>query len=153
MTSTLVPFEEPDIMVLITNSNVSHQLEGSEYSKRRKQCETAASLLGKESLREVCFEDIITLKSLKADQEVIKRARHVVGEIDRTIKAAEALKERNFEKFGELMISSHNSLRDDFEVSCPELDMLVNLALKVKGVYGSRMTGGGFGGCTVTLVR
>lgn len=84
---------------------------------------------------------------------MVKRARHVVTEIERTTLAAQALKEKNYVKFGELMIESHRSLMTDFEVSCPEVDQLVDIALKSKGVLGSRMTGGGFGGCTVTMVR
>lgn len=83
---------------------------------------------------------------------MVKRARHVVTEIQRTSEAAQLLKEKNFTKVGEYMTASHKSLRDDFEVSCPEVDSLVELALEVDGVLGSRMTGGGFGGCTVTLV-
>lgn len=96
---------------------------------------------------------IIDLKSIDTEENIVKRARHVVSEIDRTAKAAEALKDRNFNKFGELMVESHRSLRDDFEVSCPEIDKLVELALQVEGVLGSRITGGGFGGCTVTMVK
>lgn len=84
---------------------------------------------------------------------LLRRARHVITEIQRTVKAAEALKEKNYQKFGSLMVDSHNSLRDDYAVSCPEVDRLVELALQVEGVLGSRMTGAGFGGCTVTLVR
>lgn len=94
----------------------------------------------------------LDLKSINTEESIVKRARHVISEIDRTIKAAEALKDRNFNKFGELMVESHRSLRDDFDVSCHELDTLVELALQVDGVLGSRMTGGGFGGCTVTMV-
>lgn len=94
----------------------------------------------------------VELKSKNAEEDVIKRARHVITEIERTMKATEALKQKDFNLFGQLMYESHSSLRDDFEVSTPELDNLVCSAKKVKGVYGSRMTGGGFGGCTVTLV-
>ncbi|XP_063264945.1 galactokinase isoform X3 [Prinia subflava] len=86
-------------------------------------------------------------------EEVFRRARHVIGEIARTAQAAQALQHRDYRTFGRLMVESHNSLRDDFEVSCPELDELVAAALEVDGVYGSRMTGGGFGGCTVTLLE
>merc|ERR1719333_423506 len=82
-----------------------------------------------------------------------RRVRHVVTEIARTNSAAEALMKGDFDTMGKLMVASHNSLRDDFEVSCPELDQLVEAALEVEGVYGSRMTGGGFGGCTVTLLK
>ena len=90
--------------------------------------------------------------SQNVDNDIIKRARHVVGEITRTLKAAQALKARDFRTLGELMSESHISLKNDFNVSCPEIDQLVDLALQVPGVLGSRMTGGGFGGCTVTLV-
>ncbi|XP_049668857.1 galactokinase isoform X1 [Accipiter gentilis] len=86
-------------------------------------------------------------------EEVYRRARHVIGEIARTAQAAQALQDRDYGMFGRLMVESHNSLRDDYEVSCPELDELVEAALEVDGVYGSRMTGGGFGGCTVTLLE
>lgn len=168
--SELIPFNDPQIVALITNSNVKHTLTGSEYPTRRKHCEEAALLLKKVSLRDANESDIeckfysttpysifqiifiSDLKSIEADETLIKRARHVVGEIKRTIQGAAALKDHNYTKFGELMIQSHNSLRDDFEVSCPEIDTLVELALKVEGVLGSRLTGGGFGGCTVTLV-
>ncbi|KRT79673.1 hypothetical protein AMK59_7499 [Oryctes borbonicus] len=152
-TSTLVPFTNPDIVILITNSNVKHQLTGSEYPTRRKQCQTAALLLNKTSLRDATVKDIEHLKLINANEDVVKRARHVVGEIDRTVKAAEALKQKDFRTFGELMVESHVSLKNDFEVSCPEIDCLVELALQVQGVLGSRITGGGFGGCTVTLVE
>jgi len=152
MVSTLVPFIEPNIVILIIDSNVKHELTGSEYSSRRKQCEDAARLLNKTSLREATEEDIEYLKSSNADELIIKRARHVVSEIKRTEAAAKLLKEKNFAKFGQLMTESHNSLQYDFEVSCEELDNLVHLALEIDGVLGSRMTGGGFGGCTVTLV-
>lgn len=92
------------------------------------------------------------MKSINTEEDIVKRARHAITEIKRTTDAADALKAKDYKKMGELMIASHNSLRDDYEVSCPELDQLVELALQVDGVLGSRMTGGGFGGCTVTLV-
>ncbi|XP_030758619.1 galactokinase-like [Sitophilus oryzae] len=153
MNSELIPLDDPKIVVLVTNSNVKHELTGSEYPTRRKHCEEAALLLKKVSLRDANESDIQYLKSIEADEVLIKRARHVVSEIQRTVQGATALKERNYNKFGQLMIESHNSLRDDYEVSCPEIDSLVELALKVDGVLGSRITGGGFGGCTVTLVN
>ncbi|XP_018331395.1 galactokinase-like [Agrilus planipennis] len=151
MTSTLIPLADPDLVILVTNSNVKHELTGSEYSTRKQQCQQAALLLKKLSLRDATLADIDYLKSIGTDEEIVKRIRHVVTEIERTVQAAEALKEKDFVKFGKLMVQSHNSLRDDYEVSCPELDTLVELALQVDGVLGSRMTGGGFGGCTVTL--
>lgn len=152
MEATLVPMTNPDLAVLVTNSNVRHELTGSEYPTRRKQCETAAKTLGKPSLREVTMAELEANKGKLEDVEFC-RARHVVGEIQRTTEAAAALERENYEKFGKLMVESHNSLRDDYEVSCEELDLLVKLAMEVDGVYGSRMTGGGFGGCTVTLVK
>ncbi|KAK4874707.1 hypothetical protein RN001_014067 [Aquatica leii] len=152
MVSTLIPLTEPDIVVLITNSNVKHELTGSEYSTRKNQCMEASQLIKKISLRDAAESDIEYLESINANPDLIKRTKHVVTEIQRTLEGSEALKSKDYKKFGELMIESHNSLRDDYEVSCPELDVLVELALEVDGVLGSRMTGGGFGGCTVTLV-
>lgn len=153
MTSSLVPINNPDIVILITNSNVKHSLTGSEYPTRRKQCFDAAKMLGKRSLRDCTIEDVEKLKSMNADDSLIKRARHVVSEIIRTQKAAELFKQGRYDQVGKLMVESHNSLRDDYEVSCEELDQLVLYALEIDGVLGSRMTGGGFGGCTVTMVK
>ncbi|KAL3878009.1 hypothetical protein ACJMK2_035649 [Sinanodonta woodiana] len=152
MTSRLVPLSDPSVVVLVTNSNVKHELTGSEYPTRRRQCETAAQLMGKQSLREATEKDLEEHKD-KLNEETYRRVRHVIREIARTEEAATALENNNYKRFGELMVESHNSLRDDYEVSCPELDQLVEAALEVKGVYGSRMTGGGFGGCTVTLLH
>lgn len=150
--STLIPLTDDNVVILITNSNVKHRLTGSEYPLRRSQCQNAASLLGKVSLRAATIDDIEELKRLNADQTVIRRARHVITEIARTEEAATALKKGDYKRVGELFYDSHDSLRDLFEVSCPELDILVEAAQSVEGVLGSRMTGGGFGGCTVTLV-
>ncbi|CAH1110089.1 unnamed protein product [Psylliodes chrysocephalus] len=152
LTSSHIPLNDDNVVVLITNSNVKHELTGSEYPTRRKQCEEAALILKKVSLRDANLEDIKYLQSLNANPEIVTRARHVITEIQRTTEAAEMLKQSNFVKFGKLMTESHISLRDDYQVSCPELDSLVDLATEVEGVLGSRMTGGGFGGCTVTLV-
>lgn len=153
--SRLVPMTDPAVAVLVINTNVKHELTGGEYAERRRQCEEAATQLGVASLRDV------TTSQLAAAQEQLdpihyRRARHVVGEIARTREAAELIAESNWSAVGERMVASHESLRDDYEVSCPELDLLVDLARKVGaagGVIGSRMTGGGFGGCTVTLVE
>ncbi|XP_050302581.1 galactokinase-like [Anthonomus grandis grandis] len=152
MTSQLVPLDDPQIVVLVTNSNVKHELTGSEYPTRRRHCQEAALILKKVSLRDANESDIDYLKSIETDETLLNRARHVITEIERTVQGAKALKEHNYQKFGQLMVESHNSLRDDYAVSCPELDSLVRLALEVDGTLGSRMTGGGFGGCTVTLV-
>lgn len=150
--TSLVPLSDPKLAVLITNSNVRHSLGSSEYPIRRRQCEEVAQALGKESLREVRMEELEAGRELMS-KEGFRRARHVVGEIRRTAQAAAALSRGDYRAFGRLMVESHCSLRDDFEVSCPELDQLVEAALSVPGVYGSRMTGGGFGGCTVTLLE
>nr|XP_008511563.1 PREDICTED: galactokinase [Equus przewalskii] len=150
--TSLVPLSDPKLAVLITNSNVRHSLGSSEYPLRRRQCEEVARALGKESLREVQLEELEAGREL-VSKEGYRRARHVVGEIRRTAQAAAALSRGDYRAFGRLMVESHHSLRDDYEVSCPELDQLVEAALSAPGVYGSRMTGGGFGGCTVTLLE
>ncbi|KAE8576939.1 hypothetical protein XENTR_v10004373 [Xenopus tropicalis] len=143
---------DPGLAVLITNSNVRHELTGSEYPERRRQCEEATRALKKESLRDSSMEELEAMKE-SLTKTCYKRARHVISEIARTTDAADALQRGDYKAFGKLMVESHNSLRDDYEVSCPELDELVAIALEVPGVYGSRMTGGGFGGCTVTLLE
>ncbi|XP_068460182.1 galactokinase [Clinocottus analis] len=150
--ATPVPLADPGLVILITNSNVKHSLSSSEYPMRRSQCEEAASILGKESLRDATITDLEEARDI-LDDVTYRRARHVIEEIERTVQAAEALKRGSYKKFGELMVQSHNSLRDLYEVSCRELDELVSAAMEVKGVFGSRMTGGGFGGCTVTLLQ
>lgn len=147
-----IPFADPDIAVLIVNSEVKHELSGGEYAQRRSSCEKALRVLEFNSFRDVTMEQV-NAKRDSMDPVVFKRAKHVVGEIARTTDAAAALQADQWEKVGELMYASHKSLRDDFEVSCKELDILVELASKTDGVIGSRMTGGGFGGCTVTLVE
>lgn len=152
MESQLVPFHDPNVIILITNSNVRHELSGSEYPSRRKCCEDAVKLIGKTSMRDVTMHDLEAHKE-KMTEEMYKRVRHVVKEIQRTVGAAKALKQSDYEYFGALMIESHKSLRYDYEVSCAEIDQLVEIALETNGVFGSRITGGGFGGCTVTLVR
>lgn len=151
MESTSVPLSDPNVVVLIANTNVRHQLTGSEYPTRRKQCYEAAGILGKKSLRTASMAELKAQKD-KMQDVVFRRARHVIGEIQRTTEAAGALKKGDYEAFGKLMVESHDSLRDDYEVSCKELDDLVSAAMECEGVYGSRMTGGGFGGCTVTLL-
>ncbi|NXP05132.1 GALK1 Galactokinase, partial [Thinocorus orbignyianus] len=150
--TVLVPLTDTNLAVLVTNSNVRHTLTGSEYPTRRRQCEEAAEVLGKASLRDATMAELEAARS-RLGEEVYRRARHVVSEIARTVQAAKALQDKDYKTFGRLMVESHNSLRDDYEVSCPELDQLVAAALEVDGVYGSRMTGGGFGGCTVTLLE
>jgi galactokinase len=153
--TALVPMKDHAVELLITNTNVKHELTGGEYAKRRAQCEEAAKLLGVASLREA---DLAMLEHArgKMDATVYHRARHVISEIDRTVRAAEQVRASNWNAVGQLMYSSHFSLRDDYEVSCPELDTVVEIAQRIGpkgGVYGCRMTGGGFGGCTVALVQ
>ncbi|KAF3704789.1 Galactokinase [Channa argus] len=149
--ATPVPLADSGLVILITNSNVKHSLASSEYSVRRRQCEEAAYILGKASLRDATMKDLEAVKD-KLDDVTYRRAHHVIEEINRTVQAAEALKRGAYKEFGKLMVESHNSLRDMYEVSCRELDELVSIAMEVEGVFGSRMTGGGFGGCTVTLL-
>lgn len=154
----LVPFGkgEDTPLILVTNSNVKHQLSGSEYPDRVKQCQSAVQILKTKypqvnALRDATMEMLDSLKS-EMEDVVYRRARHVIDENERTLATVKALESRNYEEAGKYMTQSHNSLRDDYEVSCEELDFLVKVALHIPGVYGSRMTGGGFGGCTVTLV-
>jgi galactokinase len=149
----LVPFDNPDLTVLIANTRVHHELSDGGYASRRRNTEDALALLGKPSWREVTLADVEARWDELGDP-VNRRARHVVGEIARTIAAAEALSKNDFEGLGPLMAASHDSLRDDFEVSCRELDLMVDIARAIGrngGVIGARMTGGGFGGSTVTL--
>ncbi len=146
------PLDDPNIEVLITNSNFKHSLDGGEYAERRSQCEAAAKVLGVKFLRDATMDQLVAARD-QMDDVTFRRARHVISENDRTQRAADALRRANYAEFGRLMVESHHSLRDDFEVSVPEIDTLVELACEVDGVYGSRITGGGFGGCTVTLVK
>lgn len=148
----LVPFADPSITVLIINSNVRHELTGGEYAERRQQCHQSAEILGVKALRDVTLEQLETNKEQLTDVQY-RRARHVISENTRVLQFVEALKAKDWLNVGKLMLSSHESLRDDYEVSCRELDLLVEIALQQEGVIGSRLTGGGFGGCTVSLVR
>jgi galactokinase len=143
--------------VVIANTMVRHELSGGEYAQRRKQCHEGVALFAKDNpavraLRDVTMEQVERARPQLSDV-VFRRCRHVVGENARTVQAAQALKSQHYDRFGELMVQSHKSLRDDYEVSCPELDCLVDESMNVKGVYGARMTGGGFGGCIVALVQ
>jgi galactokinase len=137
------------------NTNVKHELGSGEYAKRRAECEQSAKILGVKSLRDATAEQLEKAKGKMSDV-VYRRARHVIGEIERTIHAAEGIRLSNWPTVGQLMYASHNALRDDYEVSCTELDAVVEIAENIGhkgGVYGCRMTGGGFGGCCVALVK
>ena len=152
---TLVPMTDASMVLLIVNTNVKHELTGGEYAKRRAQCEQAAKILGLSSLRDAAA-DMLDRARGKMEGVVFRRARHVIGEIERTVQAAEQVGASNWPTVGQLMYASHASLRDDYEVSCPELDAVVEIAQAIGakgGVSGCRMTGGGFGGCAVALVR
>ena len=146
-----------DSKIIITNSKVKHSLVTSEYNVRRQECADALSDLQKElsisSLGELTPEEFEEAKHLIRDEVRVKRAKHADYENQRTIAAVKALKEGDITKFGELMNQSHVSLRDDYEVSCKEIDLLVDLSWNTPGVIGSRITGGGFGGCTVSIVK
>jgi len=142
--------------VVVCNTMVKHQLAVSEYNVRRAECEEGVRLIGEQmpevrTLRDVGLSDLEEHKS-KLPEVVFRRCRHVVSENARVTAAASALEESDLATFGNLMNESHQSLRDDFEVSCSELDLMVELARQYAGVFGARMTGGGFGGCTVNLV-
>jgi len=151
----LVPFPSSDLSVLVANTMIRHKLADGEYRARREDTERALALLGKSSWREVNPADLETLRN-EPDDLLFRRARHVVSEIARTRESAKELRQDNYAALGPHMAASHQSLRDDFEVSCGELDLMVRIANEIGfegGVLGSRMTGGGFGGSTVTLCR
>lgn len=143
--------------IVVTNSNVKHSLVNSEYNVRRSECEKALqelqTVININGLGDLTEEEFEAHKSAIKDEVRIKRAKHAVYENQRTIRAVDALKNNNLQLFGELMNASHVSLRDDYQVSCEEIDVLVEEAWKVDGVIGSRITGGGFGGCTVSIVK
>ena len=151
------PIKLEDAKIIITNSKVKHSLVDSAYNDRRQECTDALAALKTKldisSLGDLTPEEFEANKELIADPVQLKRAKHAVYENQRTIDAVEALKNNDIAKFGELMNQSHISLRDDYEVSCEEIDILVDLAWKIPGVIGSRITGGGFGGCTVSIVK
>ncbi len=151
----LVPMVDPSVELLITNTNVRHELTGGEYARRRAECEEGARILGVPSLRDA-DGDLLERARDKMTDRVYRRARHVISEIERTEHAAEGVRASNWPTVGQLMYASHFSLRNDYEVSCTELDTLVDIAQAIGisgGMYGCRMTGGGFGGCTVALVQ
>ena len=143
--------------IVVTNSNVKHSLVNSAYNERRSECEKALeelqTVVDIKGLGDLTEEQFEAHKGAIKNEVRVKRAKHAVYENQRTIRAVEALKNNDLKLFGELMNASHISLRDDYAVSCEEIDVLVEEAWKVDGVIGSRITGGGFGGCTVSIVR
>ncbi len=151
-----VPLPATGVSIVIADTNKKRGLVDSQYNSRRAECEEAVALLKKNlpdirALRDVSMEDFEKYGP-SLPEKVQKRARHVITEDARTLESVKALKRGDIARFGVLMNGSHDSLRDDYEVSCLELDYLVESARSVDGVYGSRMTGAGFGGCTVSLV-
>lgn len=153
----LVPVKLEGVKILISNTHSPHKLDSGAYNERVAQCKKAVEQLNKvrplKFLAELTEEEFRKIESAITDPVAHKRARHVVGEVQRTKDAVKALKAGDLKKFGELMNASHVSLRDDYEVTGPELDAMAEEAWKINGVIGSRMTGGGFGGCTVSLVK
>ncbi len=152
----LVPIA-PSVRVVVCNSMVHHAHAGGEYNLRRAECERGVALLapvlpGIRALRDVTVADLAAHAALLPEL-TLRRCRHIVTENARVLRAAAALEAGEVQEFGRLMGESHVSMRDDYEISCREIDVLVELAWKIDGVLGSRMTGGGFGGCTVSLVR
>jgi galactokinase len=156
LSGSLVPLNFRNVAVVISDSKVRHSLAATQYNQRRAECERGVELLRSmlpdiRSLRDVsmgqfgCYEHILP-------EPVRRRCRHAITENERTLAATRALEAGDAIEMGRLMLESHRSLREDYEVSCRELDLLVDGALTVPGVYGARMTGGGFGGCTVSLV-
>ncbi|NOU92051.1 galactokinase [Paenibacillus sp. LMG 31456] len=153
-----VPFQSGDYKLVIGNTNKKRGLVDSAYNERRSQCEQAVKYLQAQFpqltlLGQLSLEQFNEAQHLIPDEIVRKRAKHVVEEIDRVLQSMKVLEQNDLKMFGQLMIDSHNSLRDLYEVTCLELDVMVEEALKVPGVLGSRMTGAGFGGCTVSLVH
>lgn len=152
-----IPVNPGDYKILISNTNKRRGLAGSKYNERRSQCETAVKKLSKEKkikfLGDLNMGQFNKIKHLITDDTILRRARHVVSENERVLNAIKALESDDLVTFGKLMNESHDSLRDDYEVTGIELDTLVAEARKVDGVLGSRMTGAGFGGCTVSLVH
>jgi galactokinase len=145
-----------DAKLVVCNTMIKHELASGEYNQRREECEAGVRILARHlpnvtSLRDVTADDLEHLRS-ELPEIIYQRCRHVVTENDRVLRAADALRSGDLLLFGKLMDESHRSLRDDYQVSCKELDLMVEFANEVEGVFGARMTGGGFGGCTINLV-
>ncbi|NLM37630.1 MAG: galactokinase [Firmicutes bacterium] len=152
-----IPLELGDYRILVCHSGVKHRLVDSEYNRRRQECESGVQVLAAEfppvrALRDADLEMLAACRERMAPV-IYKRCRHVITENERVLKSVAALKAGDLKRFGELLNQSHDSLQQDYEVSCAEIDLLVTLARKVEGVLGARITGGGFGGCTVNLIH
>lgn len=141
-----------DVSIMIVNSNVKHSLVDGAYNKLREQCEEASRILGKKALRDATLEEL-DASDIEKGCDVYKRAHHVISENERTVACADALIAGDLQKVGEYMYASHDSMRDDFEITVPEIDYIVEVLADVLGTKGgARMTGGGFGGCCVALM-
>jgi len=153
----LVPVKLNGVKIVISNTNSPHKLDSGKYNERVAECQAAVKAIQPfqsiNALGEISWADFLKVEAKIEDSTVRQRARHVVSEIQRTTDAVTALKAGDLEKFGVLMNGSHDSLRDDYEVTGLELDTMVEEGRKIAGVIGTRMTGGGFGGCTVSLVK
>jgi len=154
----LISFKNHNYRIVICNSQIQRSLVSSEYNRRREECKRATDFFTHRLGSKIRALRDVTIEEFKQCQEylpepIVRRARHVISENYRVQAGVQALREGNFSTFGQLMIESHQSLKDDYEVSCDELDLLVDLALKQEGVLGARMTGAGFGGCTVNLIE
>lgn len=151
------PIKLDGAKIIVANTNKKHKLTDSQYNARRSMCEEALSILQKKldikGLGDLSIEEFEANKGLLTDPDMQKKAKHAVYENQRTIEAVKVLKDGDITRFGELMRQSHESLRDDYDVTGVELDTLAEEAWKIPGVIGSRMTGGGFGGCTVSIVK
>jgi len=152
----LLPLPE-NVRLVICNTMVKHELGSGEYNRRRAECEAAVQHFAKvlpdiQALRDLTVNDL-ERSGQDLNQVIYKRCRHVITENGRVMEATAALERGDLDAFGDLMAQSHRSLRGDYEVSCAELDAMVDLATQVEGVFGARMTGGGFGGCTINLVK
>jgi galactokinase len=152
-----IPFHFPRYRIVLVNTMVSHSLASSEYNTRRQQCEEGVRMMKKfkegiHSLRDIPMHELESHKE-ELPQEVYKRCHYVISENDRLLKGCDFLRRADIESFGKLMYQTHDGLSSEYEVSCEELDFLVNSAKPLKGVAGGRMMGGGFGGCTINLVK
>src|SRR5690554_245683 len=155
---SLIPVELEGAKIVISNTNSPRKLDAGMYNQRMAECREAVREINEllkpvKTLSECSYSEFQQIKTNFKNDTARKRARHVISEIARTEEAVRQLKNGNLERFGELMNASHDSLRDDYEVTGPELDTMVEEARKIDGVIGSRMTGGGFGGCTVSIVK
>lgn len=155
--TNLISFDPEGYLLVVCDTKVKHNLASTQYNLRRQECEEGVRIIGEtyssiDSLRDVgpqMFADVAD----RMPAVIMRRCRHVVSENQRVLDAVEAIAARDYGKLGELMYASHESLRADYEVSCSELDVLVDAAGKIPGVIGARMTGGGFGGCTINLLK